>query len=88
MEAIAAFSLDTPYKPHLPKEPLLNDKKRSVSPNTISNESDSEQDKFDVLHIEFFSEVDLPECKFVLFMWTLVIHPSIGEEPLLKESRR
>ncbi|KAN0094629.1 Ribonucleotide reductase, small chain domain containing protein, partial [Tylopilus felleus] len=72
VEAIAAFSLDTPYKPHLSKEPLLNDKKRSVSPDTISNESDSEQDKFDVLHIEFFSEVDLPEC----------------EEPLLKESRR
>ncbi|KAN0078358.1 Ribonucleotide reductase, small chain domain containing protein [Tylopilus felleus] len=71
MEAIAAFSLDTPSKPHLPKEPLLDDKKCSVSPDTISDKSDSEQDKFDVLHTEFFSEVDLPEC----------------EEPLLKESR-
>ena len=87
MEAIAAFSLDTPLKQHLPKEPLLNDKKRSVSPDTVSDESDSEQDKFDVLRTKFFGEADLPECKFVLFMWTLVIHPAIGEEPLLKESR-
>ena len=82
------FSLDTPSKPHLPKEPPLDDKKRSVCPDTVSDESDSEQDKFDVLRTRFFGEVDLPECKFDLFMWTLIIHPSIGEEPLLKDSRR
>ncbi|KAN0092602.1 hypothetical protein V8E55_003386 [Tylopilus felleus] len=62
VEAIAAFTLDTPSKPHLLKEPLLNDKKCSVSPNTVSDESYSEHDKFDVLHTKF-GEVDLPECE-------------------------
>ncbi|KAI9574564.1 ribonucleotide reductase small subunit [Boletus coccyginus] len=71
-EAIAAFSLDSPSKPPSPKEPLLDDKKRSISPDSLVDDPDSEEDEFEVLRAKFVGEVDLPEC----------------EEPLLKESRR
>ncbi|KAF8138591.1 ribonucleotide reductase small subunit [Boletus edulis] len=71
-EALAAFSLDTPTKAPLPKMPLIDDKKRSLSPDTLADESDSEQDELDDLRTKFVGEVDLPEC----------------EEPLLKASRR
>ena len=65
LEAIAAFSLDTTSKPHLPKEPLLDDRKCSVSPDTVSDESDSEPDELDVLHTKFVGEVDLSKCMFI-----------------------
>lgn len=67
---------------------MIDDRKRSVSPNTPGEESDSEEDELHVLRTKFVGEVDLPECKsssraiystFLLFA---------GEEPLLKESKR
>lgn len=62
-EAIAAFSLDSPSKPPAPKRCLVDDKKRSVSPDTLVEESDSEEDEFHVLRTKFVGEVDLPECE-------------------------
>ncbi|KAG6372941.1 ribonucleotide reductase [Boletus reticuloceps] len=63
--------LDTPTKAPLQKKPFIDDKKRFSSPDTLADESDSEQDEVDVLCTKFVGEADLPE----------------SEEPLLKESR-
>jgi len=62
-EAIAAFSLDSPSKPPSPKEPLLDDKRLSISPDSLVGNPDSEEDEFKVLRAKFVGEVDLPECK-------------------------
>ncbi|KAG6334246.1 hypothetical protein ID866_4837 [Astraeus odoratus] len=72
--AIEAFSLDSPSKPLRSTTPVLDDKKRSVSPDTLEEEaSEAElEDDLDALRNRFVGEIDLPEC----------------EEPLLKESRR
>ena len=63
-QAFAAFSLNSPSKPPS-KEYLLDDKKLSVSPKTLGDESDSEEDDFSVLRTKFVGEVDLPECKLL-----------------------
>ncbi|KAL4074118.1 ribonucleotide reductase [Scleroderma yunnanense] len=72
--AIEAFSLDSPRKYRPNEKPVLDEKKRSVSPDTHSEEaSDVEtEDDLEALRKKFVGEVDLPEC----------------EEPLLKDSRR
>ncbi|KIJ70196.1 hypothetical protein HYDPIDRAFT_79121 [Hydnomerulius pinastri MD-312] len=71
--AIAAFSLDSPTKSSSKAVVLIDDKKRSVSPDTLGDDSDAEeQDDIQILRRKFVGEVDLPE----------------SEEPLLKESKR
>ncbi|KAG6335530.1 hypothetical protein ID866_3560 [Astraeus odoratus] len=59
--SIAAFSLDSPKKPS-EKHALIDDKKRSVSPDTLADGSSDEED-LDVLRRKFVGEVDLPECE-------------------------
>ncbi|KAI9566492.1 ferritin-like superfamily [Boletus coccyginus] len=54
------------------EKPLLDDKKRSISPDSLVDDPGSEEDEFEVLRAKFVGEVDLPEC----------------EVPLLKVSRR
>lgn len=75
-EAIAAFSLDSPSKPPSPKESLLDDRKRSVSPDTLGDGSDSEEDEFEVLRTKFVGEIDLPESKSCPTCHLVVIHSS------------
>ncbi|KAH7887842.1 ribonucleotide reductase small subunit [Phlebopus sp. FC_14] len=72
--AFAAFSLDSPTKSSVKKAVILiDDKKRSVSPNSDEHPSDVEaEDDLTALRKKFVGEVDLLEC----------------EEPLLKESKR
>ncbi|KAI9455420.1 beta subunit of ribonucleotide reductase [Boletus coccyginus] len=55
-------------KPPSLKKPLLDDKKHSISPDSLIDNPSSEKDEFEVLHAKFIGEVDLSEC----------------EEPLLK----
>lgn len=62
-EAIAVFSLDTPSKYPSPKKPLLDAKKRSVSLDSLVDNSDSEEDEFEVLRTKFVGDMDLPERK-------------------------
>ena len=84
-EAIAAFSLDSPSKL---QECLLDDRKRSVSPDTLGEESDQEQNDIAALRTKFVGEVDLPECKFSSLYHCPYLVLCAGEEPLLKESKR
>ncbi|KAF4602189.1 Ribonucleotide-diphosphate reductase (RNR), small subunit [Pleurotus pulmonarius] len=76
--ALAAFSLESPTKPSAKKATLLvDDKKRSTSPDSVGDEEDELDETFlgeslEELRKKFVGDVELPE----------------SEEPLLKESRR
>ncbi|KAH7920793.1 ribonucleotide reductase small subunit [Leucogyrophana mollusca] len=76
--AIAAFSITTPTKASKKSTSpaLIDDKRRSVSPDSLddeeSQESEEPEDELEALRKKFVGEVDLPE----------------SEEPLLKESKR
>ncbi|KAG0709523.1 ribonucleotide reductase small subunit [Suillus ampliporus] len=78
--AMAAFSLDSPTKPSRKDTsnqdtlPIIDDRKRSVSPDSEKAEALEVEDEDDLeeLRKKFVGEVDLPE----------------SEEPLLKESKR
>ncbi|KAF9498454.1 beta subunit of ribonucleotide reductase [Pleurotus eryngii] len=75
--ALAAFSLESPTKPSAKKATLVDDKKRSTSPDTVGDEEDELDETFlgeslEELRKKFVGDVELPE----------------SEEPLLKESRR
>ncbi|KAL4075954.1 ribonucleotide reductase [Scleroderma yunnanense] len=58
---IAAFSLNTPVK-LADKHSIIDDKRRSVSPDTLADGS-SDQDDLDTLRSKFVGEIDLPECE-------------------------
>ncbi|KAI9572467.1 hypothetical protein HD554DRAFT_1983098, partial [Boletus coccyginus] len=59
------------------KKPLLDDKKRSVSLDSLVDNPDSEEDEFEVLRTKYVGDMDLPEreepllnefrCRFILF---------------------
>jgi len=62
--AIEAFSLDTPRKYSADERLLLDDRKRSFSPDTLEEASDVEtEDDLDSLRKKFVGEIDLPECE-------------------------
>jgi len=74
--AFANFSLETPTKTKPSKKiPLVDDKRRSNSPDTLGSETSSDleaRDPLEELRTKFVGDVSLPE----------------SEEPLLKESKR
>ncbi|KAI9458785.1 ferritin-like superfamily [Boletus coccyginus] len=51
-------------KPPSSKESLLDDKKCSISPDSLIDDPSSEKDKFKVFHAKFIDEVDLPKYKY------------------------
>ncbi|KIJ20157.1 hypothetical protein PAXINDRAFT_67250 [Paxillus involutus ATCC 200175] len=72
-EAIAALSFASPTKLHKKPNVVIDDRKRSVSPDTLVDEDEiEEEDDIQILRKKFVGEVDLPQ----------------SEEPLLKESKR
>ncbi|KIK99262.1 hypothetical protein PAXRUDRAFT_822955 [Paxillus rubicundulus Ve08.2h10] len=72
-EAIAALSFASPKKLHKRPDVVIDDRKRSVSPDTLIDEDEiGEEDDIQILRKKFVGEVDMPE----------------SEEPLLKESKR
>ncbi|EIW82404.1 ribonucleotide reductase small subunit [Coniophora puteana RWD-64-598 SS2] len=75
-EALANFSLETPTKTKLSKKtPLVDDKRRSNSPDTLGSETSDDveaRDPLEELRTKFVGDINLPE----------------SEEPLLKESKR
>ncbi|KAF8842251.1 ribonucleotide reductase small subunit [Paxillus ammoniavirescens] len=74
-EAIAALSFASPTKLHKKSDVVIDDRKRSVSPDTLVDEDeieDEDEDDIQILRKKFVGEVDLPE----------------SEEPLLKASKR
>ncbi|KAI9566583.1 ribonucleotide reductase small subunit [Boletus coccyginus] len=58
--------LQLPSKPSSLKEPLLDDKKCSISPDSLVDDPSLEEDEFEVLHAKFIGEVDLSECEELL----------------------
>ncbi|KAG5219981.1 Ribonucleotide-diphosphate reductase [Salix suchowensis] len=92
--ALAAFSLESPTKPSAKKATLVDDKKRSTSPDTVGDEEDELDETFlgeslEELRKKFVGDVELPEsesCILEIFFDTSNF--ALGEEPLLKESRR
>ncbi|OJA17025.1 hypothetical protein AZE42_00563 [Rhizopogon vesiculosus] len=75
--ALAAFSLASPTKPSQNDTlPVIDDRKRSVSPDSEKAEGselqDEDADNLDELRTKFVGDIELPE----------------SEEPLLKESKR
>jgi len=73
------------------KPSIIDDRKRSVSPDTLGDaSSDRDEDDLDALRRKFVGEIDLPECQYpASYLFAIMLRClSPGEEPLLKESRR
>jgi len=76
--ALANIKLESPVKK------VIDDSKRSVSPESVVDEREALAE----LRKKYVGEVDLPESTLCFQSRRVCPNSHLGEEPLLKESRR
>ena len=89
--ALAAFTLESPTKPSKKEAvALIDDEKRSQSPESVDDATDTATDTLPDFRRKFVGEIDLPESSSLLVSTatSTLTYLLPGEEPLLKESRR
>ncbi|KAG1753928.1 ribonucleotide reductase small subunit [Suillus paluster] len=98
--ALASFSLDSPVKPSKKDTseedtlPVIDDRKRSVSPDSENAEAPEleDQDDLEELRKKFVGEVDLPESQWHNFIsemnFILTNLPTQAKSPCSKQSKR